>query len=129
MPGIAGVRNVGSYDLFMMRIFESINTCEFEIESEKGLIHGRIELMRNVGVNTLYRMRLYESDMFRLEVRFSDSEDDSIAESDELVWTQRGFPPIGKSCIDFESGNDDHARQVVFETIDRIRAHIIDKTG
>lgn len=108
----------------MKRIYALVDVFEFEFESEMGRILGRIELLRDMTDETAFRMRVYESDIFRLLPRFGDTDNNAPEASDELVWTHRGFPPNGRYCIDFVSSDDDQARQTVLEAIERIYEHL-----
>lgn len=108
----------------MKRIYALVDVFEFEFESEMGRILGRIELLRDMTDETAFRMRVYESDIFRLLPRFGDTDNNAPEASDELVWTHRGFPPSGRHCIDFVCSGDGEARETVLETIERIYDHV-----
>lgn len=108
----------------MKQLYLLTDVFEFEFESDMGRILGRIELLREFTDKTAYRIRVYESDIFRLLPSFGSVDSNAIEKSDEQIWTQRGFPPSGRHCIDFVCSGDGEARETVLETIERIYDHV-----
>ncbi|MGQ0542486.1 MAG: hypothetical protein ACT4O9_11655 [Blastocatellia bacterium] len=128
MRDTADALNVGNDDGCAMKkkAFQLVKTIEFEIESEKEKIRGRLELFQDLERSDNFKLLSSEANQFRMQPTFPQDVDGLLTDSfDELIWSEKTFPGMSLLNREFRAPSLDDAVKEMLADLEGFENHLV----